>query len=202
MRTDVLPPRTRLPTLYPDEAQALRELTYLGAHARYPKITPRLGWRLDHELERIARLGYAGHFLLAWDACRWAADQNILLSAREARWWTARSRTAWASPGSTRSGTGSTSTGSCRRTGSKRPDIDIDFEAARRDDVRSYLVGKYGEERVATVAAVATYNTRRDRAGGGQGDGAPADRLGLSVSPHPRRRLSGGLEKPSPSAPS
>jgi error-prone DNA polymerase len=44
--------------------------------------------------------------------------------------------------------------------GSKRPDIDIDFEAKRRDDIRQYMTDRYGKDHVATVAAFGAYCVR------------------------------------------
>ncbi|MER3466161.1 MAG: DNA polymerase III subunit alpha, partial [Armatimonadota bacterium] len=44
--------------------------------------------------------------------------------------------------------------------GSKRPDIDVDFEAARREDVRQFFARRYGKEHTATVGAYATWQGR------------------------------------------
>jgi error-prone DNA polymerase len=115
--------------------------------------------RIRHELGRINSQGYSAHFLIAWDMCNWAREQGILLSGR----------------GSVVDSVVAYCLGISRIDAiehdlffdrflpadrSKRPDIDIDFEARRRDDVRNYLAGKYGERHVATVAAVGTFGTR------------------------------------------
>ncbi|MDR3691134.1 MAG: DNA polymerase III subunit alpha [Fimbriimonas sp.] len=155
----VLPGRTELPRFSDDENGLFRELTLQGARNRYGQFGRELHVRLDLEIERIARLGYAGHFLIAWDMCRWARENGILFSGR----------------GSVVDSVVAYCLGCSRidafehdlffdrflpADGSKRPDIDIDFEARRRDDVRHYLAQKYGERHVATVAAVGTYGTR------------------------------------------
>ncbi|MBL8048430.1 MAG: DNA polymerase III subunit alpha [Chthonomonas sp.] len=156
---DVLPSRTRLPQLYPDPVHALREITWAGAHARHPKITAALRKRLDFELTRICDLNFADHFLTMWDICQWSNEHGILFSGR----------------GSVVDAAVSYCLGFSRidafahrlhfdrflpADGSKRPDIDVDFEAARREDVRTYVTKKYGVDRVATVAAVGTYGSR------------------------------------------
>lgn len=156
---DVMPSRTQLPRLFDDPNHALREATWMGAHLRYPKITAKLKRRIEMELERIQRLNFSGHFLTMWDACRWAHSQQIQYSGR----------------GSVVDSVVAFCLGFSRidamahnlhfdrflpEDGSKRPDIDIDFEASRRNDVRNYLTQKYGQDRVATVAAVGAYCTR------------------------------------------
>lgn len=156
---EVLPGRTQLPTLYPDEAAVLRTETYLAAHRLHGGISKRLKNRLDFELNRIITCGFSGHFLIAWDMCRWSREQGILLSGRGS---VVDSAVAYCL-GLSRIDAFAHNLHFDRflpADGSKRPDIDIDFEARRRDDVRNYLVRKYGERHVATVGAVGTYFTR------------------------------------------
>lgn len=156
---DVLPARTSLPPLFGDDAHALREIVMLNAHGTYPKLTSAIRARLDLEVERIIGLGFATHFLVAFDMVRWAKEQGIQLSGRGSVVDSAVAYVLGFSridaiqhrlhfdrflPGD----------------GNKRPDIDIDFEARRRDEVRGYLTHKYGVERVATVAAVGAFCTR------------------------------------------
>lgn len=156
---DVLPSRTRLPSLFKDPAKTLREATYSGARLRHKAVTNGLKSRLEFELERIVRLNFADHFLTIWDACRWASDQSIHYSGRGSM---VDSAVAYC--------LGLSRVDAMRHNlhfdrflpedGSKRPDIDIDFEAKRRDDVREYLTQRHGRDKVATVAAVSAYNTR------------------------------------------
>lgn len=156
---DILPKRTELPVLYPNEAAVLRAETYLGAKNLHKTITNKLKARLDHELDRIINSGFAGHFLIAWDMCRWSREQGILLSGRGS---VVDSAVAYC--------LGLSRIDAYKHNlhfdrflpgdGSKRPDIDIDFEARRRDDVRNYLVRKYGNDHVATVGAIGTFFTR------------------------------------------
>ena len=154
---DVLPGRTRLPTFCEDEPALLYQLVRERA-AQLPEGFKRK-IRLDDELTRIVKNDFAGHFLVAWDMCRWAREQGIVHSGR----------------GSVVDSAVAYCLGLSRIDAfkhdlhfdrflpddcTKRPDIDIDFEAARRDDVRNYLSQKYGEDRVATVGAIGTYGTR------------------------------------------
>ncbi len=184
---DVLPSRTQLPSLYPDANHVLKEVTWMGAHLRYPKLPNALKMRIDRELERIQRLNFSGHFLTMWDTCRWAQEQEILFSGR----------------GSVVDSVVAYCLGFSRidayahklhfdrflpDDGSKRPDIDIDFEAHRRNDIRNYLTQKYGEDRVATVAAVGAYCTRGIIREVGKVFGIPNEVIGFL-----NRRLHGGV---------
>jgi len=184
---DVLPGRTQLPEFCADPGRMLREVTYIGAYERHGPLSPKRRKRIDHELDRIVRLDFAGHFLTIWDACRWAKEQGIQLSGR----------------GSVVDCAVAYCLGISRidafehrlhfdrflpDDGSKRPDIDIDFEAKRRDDVRNYLTRKYGVERVATVAAVGAYCTRGIVREVGKALGLPTELIGFLS-----KRLHGGV---------
>jgi len=184
---DVLPPRTVLPVLYENSGQTLRDIVFAGAHLRYPKIDARLARRIRHELDRIERLNFTTHFLVVWEMCRWADDQGILFSGR----------------GSAVDSVVAYCLGLSRidafkhnlhfdrflpADGSKRPDIDIDFEAARRDEVREHLAEKYGRDKVATVAAFGAYNTRGIVRGVGKAFGIDDQTLGFLC-----KRLHGGV---------
>jgi len=184
---DVLPSRTRLPKLFQNSEIAFREIVMEGARARHPKISRPLQSRLELEIERITRLNFADHFLVMWDACRWASEQSILHSGR----------------GSVVDSAVAYCLGLSRIDAfqhnlhfdrflpddtSKRPDIDIDFEAKRRDDVRNYLVRKYGKERVATVAAFGAYCTRGIIREVGKALGLPNEAIGFLA-----KRIHGGV---------
>jgi error-prone DNA polymerase len=156
---DVLPSRTQLNPLFTDDHEALRQIVYEGAHRRYSHLHRKLRDRIELEVKRIVDLRFSTHFLVAWDMCRWAEEQEIQYSGR----------------GSVVDSVVSYCLGFSRidaykhdlhfdrflpADGSKRPDIDIDFEAKRRDDIRNYLTHKYGPSKVATVSAIGAYCTR------------------------------------------
>ncbi|MFN7172627.1 MAG: DNA polymerase III subunit alpha [Fimbriimonadaceae bacterium] len=156
---EVLPPRSELPTLYADEPYVLRQAVLAGAHLRYRKQPVALKRRIEHELDRIIRLGFSGHFLMAWDLARWAEEQEFVYSGR----------------GSVVDSVVAYCLGLSRidgfehrlhfdrflpEDGSKRPDIDLDFEADKREDVRQYWVQKFGSTHVATVGAFGAFCSR------------------------------------------
>jgi len=184
---NVLPDRTRLPQIFDNPNQVLRDATWAGASLRYRSMPAELKQRIHNELDRIDRLNFADHFLVMWDACRWAGEQNILFSGR----------------GSVVDSVVSYCLGFSRidafrhnllfdrflpEDGSKRPDIDVDFEAKRRDDVRNYLSGKYGERHVATVCAVGALCTRGIVRDVGKALGLPSSVIGFLA-----KRVHGGV---------
>lgn len=157
--SDILPGPTRIPLITPNPDQMLREVTYAGMREWHRNITPKLQSRIDYELNRIIKLGYSNHFLVAWDMCQWASSHNIQFSGR----------------GSVVDAAVAYCLGFSRidafthglhferflpPDGTKQPDIDIDFEAKRRDDVRNYLIDKFGKDHVATVAAIGSFRVR------------------------------------------
>jgi len=156
---NVLPGRTELPRFCSDEDSALRQIVEQGAWVRYGSPTHAHKRRLDRELNRLAKLGWSRHFLIAWEMCQWAEGERILFSGRGS---VVDSMVAYCL-GISRIDAFGFKLHFDRflpPDGSKRPDIDIDFEAARREDVRQHLVERYGDAHVATVAAVGTYRTR------------------------------------------
>lgn len=168
----VLPGRTSLPTLYPNEPAMLAEATYAGAVRLYPKIYKGIARRLERELRVIAERGYAGHFLLAYEMCDWATSVGIQLSGRGS---VVDSLVAYCL-GMSRIDAYKHNLSFERflpLDGSKRPDIDIDFEANRRNEVRDYLVRRFKAENVATVGAYGAFNTRGIVSGIGKVMGLP-----------------------------
>jgi len=153
-----------MPGAFTTEDAYLRHLVLDGAREVYPGggpdgIDPRAAARLDHELAVIAELGFAGYFLVAWDIVEFARSRDIFCQIR---------------------GSGADSA-VCRCLGLTRvdpirlhlpferflsaergrpPDIDIDFEAERREEVIQYCYRRYGRERAAMVANVITYRAR------------------------------------------
>lgn len=187
---NVMPGRTELPEFCPNEDRIFRQIALAGAHERFSKIDKPLMKRLTMELDRITRLGFSRHFLVAWDMCNWATEQGIMLSGRGS---VVDSLVAYCL-GMTRIDPYEFKLHFDRflpADAQKRPDIDIDFEAKYREDVRQYLVRKYGEGHVATVAAVGTYRTKGIVREVGKVMGIPEESLGYltkrlhgSVSPY------------------
>ena len=156
---NVIPDMAPMPYITGNDATALTELVHIGARERFTQINRAQQIRLDFELERIQRLGFGTHFLIAADMCDWSRSQNILFSGRGS---VVDSLVAYCL-GLTRIDAHEHNLHFDRflpNDGSKRPDIDIDFEAARRNDVRKYLTTKYGKDHVATVAAFGAYRSK------------------------------------------
>ncbi|MES1147117.1 MAG: DNA polymerase III subunit alpha [bacterium] len=156
---NVLPERVRLPRFCENEEAVFTELVWVKARERCNGISPELKKRLDREINRMVRLKWARHFLIAWEMCEWARSEGILFSGRGS---VVDSMVAYCL-GISRINAFDHDLHFDRFLGAgdtKRPDIDIDFEAARREDVRQHLVQKYGSDHVATVAAIGTYGTR------------------------------------------
>ena len=140
--------------------QHLAELTRLGAADRYPDGTPpNVQRQIDHELSLIDELQYAHYFLTVHDLVRYARSQGILCQGRGAA---ANSAVCYC--------LGVTSVDPARinllferfvsRERNEPPDIDIDFEHERREEVIQYIYRKYGRDRAALTAEVVTYRGR------------------------------------------
>ncbi|MGI6130909.1 MAG: DNA polymerase III subunit alpha [Bacillota bacterium] len=142
-----------------DAAALLRRLTIQGAAERYGRITPAIQSRLDHELNIITTLGFEDYFLAVWDIACWARSQGIRYAGRGSA---ADSAVAYClrltNVDSIARGLLFERFMSLER--SQKPDIDIDFESERRDDVAHYVYQRYGEEHVASVC---TFNTFQGR---------------------------------------
>ncbi len=139
----------------------LRKLTEAGARWRWPQGVPE-GERkaIEHELALIADLRYAPYFLTVHDIVAFARSQGILCQGRGSA---ANSRVCYC--------LGVTSVDPLRgasllferfisRERNEPPDIDIDFEHERREEVIQYVYGKYGRERAAIAATVIMYRPR------------------------------------------
>ncbi|RYG26559.1 DNA polymerase III subunit alpha [bacterium] len=185
---EVMPGRTALPSVTDDDSHRIVEIVGREAARVYGSAYgPKHRRRLKNELRRIVRLDSSSHFLIAWDFCRWAREQGIELSGRGS---VVDSAVAYVL-GLSRIDAISHNLHFDRflpADASKRPDIDIDFEARRRDDVRNYLIRKYGEEHVAAVCAIGTYGSRGIIREVGKAFAIPDETLS-----HLAKRLHGGI---------
>jgi error-prone DNA polymerase len=153
---------------YPEELRegyatpqaALEAFALEGARARYPEGVPeRTREALKHELALIAALDYAPYFLTVHDIVRFARTRGILCQGRGSA---ANSAVCFC--------LGITEVDPARfdllferfvsPERNEPPDIDVDFEHERREDVIQYIYKRYGRERAGLAAAVATYRTR------------------------------------------
>ena len=133
---------------------------------------------LEHELRLIGELRYAAYFLTVWDWC--GSPAAAASCARDAaRRPIRRSATAWASPPSIPSAMDLLFERFISRERNEPPDIDVDFEHERREEVIQYIYAKYGRERAGMTAEVITYRPRSAVRDVGKA-------LGLSAGPHRR----------------
>ena len=153
---------------YPDEicppklspAEYLRGCVFKGAHERYPQGIPeRVLSNIDEELALIRELDYEKYFLTCYDIVSFARSKNILCQGRGA----AANSTVCFCLGITAVDPQEIDLLFARFISKERqepPDIDIDFEHERREEVIQYIYRKYGRERAALTAEVVTYRAR------------------------------------------
>ncbi|HEX8080889.1 MAG TPA: error-prone DNA polymerase [Jatrophihabitans sp.] len=145
-----------------DEMSYLRQLTYAGARIRYGPpgpATDRAYRQLEHELTVIDELGFPGYFLVVWELTQFCAERQILCQGRGSA---ANSAVCFA--------LGITAVDSVghnllfeRFLAPERdgpPDIDIDIESDRREEVIQHVYERHGRQHAAQVANVITYRPR------------------------------------------
>lgn len=179
---------------YPDEivpsgetpATWLRKLAMEGAAGRYPRGVPAKVLRLiEHELQLIEELHYEPYFLTVYDIVRHARGRGILCQGRGSA---ANSAVCYC--------IGITAVDPSRtellferfisKERNEPPDIDIDFEHERREEVIQYVYEKYGRDRAGIAASVICYRGRSAVRDVGRA-------LGLSVDQVDR--LAGALDR-------
>jgi len=138
----------------------LRQLTEAGLARRFPSgVPPKVQALIEHELELIAELGYEPYFLTVHDIVNFARERGILCQGRGSA---ANSAVCYA--------LGITEVDPARmsmlferfvsRERNEPPDIDVDFEHQRREEVIQYIYAKYGRERAALAATVIRYRPK------------------------------------------
>ena len=159
---EALPPdqRFHVPRFEPpdgmDRGAYLRRLVEDGARGRYGELTAEIEERIDHELGVITSMGFSGYFLIVWDLIRFARENGIRVG-----------------PGRG-SAAGSVVSYALRITDLdplrygliferflnpgrlQMPDIDMDFDERRRDEVIRYVATTYGSDHVAQIITFQT----------------------------------------------
>ncbi len=153
----------------------LRELVRDGARRRYEGDPPEdVARQLAKELDLVDRLGYASYFLTVWDVVRFARSREILCQGRGSA---ANSAICYVlgitAVDPVRMGLLFERFISAER--GEPPDIDVDFEHERREEVLQYVYERYGRDRAGMVCEVITYRTRSAIRDAGKA-------LGLSLS--------------------
>ena len=200
---------------YPEEivpmgmtpAAYLRAEVEAGLGVRYPAgVSGKVRGQVEHELALIAELGYEPYFLTVYDIVAFARRQEILCQGRGSA---ANSAVCYA--------LGITEVDPARssmlferfisRERNEPPDIDVDFEHQRREEVIQYIYGKYGRSRAALTATVICYRSRSALRDAGRALGFPLDVIGVlsdnlawwdKPDAWPERMASVGLDAASP----
>ncbi len=145
----------------PNETPAsyLRKLCQSGLSRRYTEVTPVISERLDYELDVIEKKGYSTYMLIVQDFVNWARQQEIAVTSRG-------------------SAAGSLVSYLINITSAdpleyelpferfltvhrpSPPDIDMDFEDSRREEVIQYVTDRYGHDKVAQIITFGTMEAR------------------------------------------
>ncbi len=168
-----------------DADDFLRARAYEGARARWgDTLTAPQVKQIDHELALIARVGFAGFFLVMWDAVRFAQSNGILCQGRGSA---ANSAVTYC--------LGVTAVDPVKEGllferflsevrvdgNTEPPDIDVDFEHDRREEVLDYMYAKYKRPHAAIACIVQTYRAPNAVLDAMRAFGYPAD-LATSIS--------------------
>ena len=151
-----------------DRSEKMRQVVAEGAGRRYGDRPPtqedlslraRAWATIDHELALIDQLDFAGYFLIVWDIVEFCRRSNIYCQGRGSA---ANSAVCYAL-GVTAADAVSLGLLFERFLSPERdgpPDIDIDIESGRREEVIQYVYERYGRHHTAQVANVITYRSR------------------------------------------
>ncbi|MGJ3509779.1 DNA polymerase III subunit alpha [Enemella sp. A6] len=179
-------PRFPVPEGHTEESWFVHEVN-TGLEARYPRGVPEeVRRQADYEIEVIEGKGYAGYFLVVADFINWAKNQGIKVG-----------------PGRG-SGAGSMCAYAMRITDldplqhgliferflnperASMPDFDVDFDDRRRDEVISYVIDKYGDDRVCQIVTYGTIKAKQAVKDAGRILGKPygmGDRITKAMPP-------------------
>ena len=165
-------------------ASWLRVLTEQGMQRRWPEGVPaKVVAQVEEELALIAELQYEAFFLTVEDIVRFARSRNILCQGRGS---SANSAVCYAL-GITAVDPMQTRLLIARflsRARNEPPDIDVDFEHERREEVMQYVYAKYGRDRAALAATVIRYRGKSAVRDVGKVFGVPPDQLALLAQCH------------------
>ncbi|HUD40803.1 MAG TPA: error-prone DNA polymerase [Dokdonella sp.] len=160
-------------------ASWLRALTEQGMRERWPGGVPaNVAAQIDGELALIAELKYEAFFLTVEDIVRYARSRGILCQGRGS---SANSAVCFAlgitvvNPAESRL----LMARFLSRERNEPPDIDVDFEHERREEVLQYVYAKYGRERAALAATVIRYRGKSAVRDVAKAFGLPADQVAL-----------------------
>ncbi|MEA2477961.1 MAG: error-prone polymerase [Actinomycetota bacterium] len=159
---------------------------YEGAHRRYPRVTKKIDDRLQHELQLIFKMGFAAYFLLVADIVRHSRhDLGIRCACRGSA---AGSLVCYV--------LGISDVDPVRydllferfinERREELPDIDVDVESHRREEILAYILDTYGAEQTAMCCMVDTFRARMAIREVGKALGMPADEIDTVAKAFPR----------------
>jgi len=175
----------------------LRVLCREGLKHCYPKPTPEIEERLAYELDVIKITEFANYFLVVWDIVKFARDNGIMVGVRGS----AAASIVLYCLGITEIDPLQHKLVFERFLNIERkemPDIDLDFQDDRRDEVIEYLAGRWGQDHVAQIITFGTLGARAALRDVGRALGMPygdVDRLARLVPPMPHMTLARALEE-------
>ncbi|WP_231389941.1 error-prone DNA polymerase [Sphingobacterium pedocola] len=176
----------QLKYVYPEELttdgrtpqEELNQLTWEGAATRFGDHIPsKIKETIEMELDFIARKNYASYFLTVYDYVRFARERGILCQGRGS----AANSTICYCLGITSVNPTKINLLFARFMSDARdepPDIDVDFEHERREEVIQYIYEKYGRDRAAIVATVTQERSKGAIRDVGKAMGLSMDALG------------------------
>ena len=148
-----------------------------GLVVRYPGgASPKVHRQIAHELALIGEMAYEAYFLTVYDIVKFARQQGILCQGRGSA---ANSAVCYALHITEVDPDQSDMLFErfISRERNEPPDIDVDFEHQRREEVIQYIYAKYGRERAALTATVISYRTRSALRDAGRALGIDIDRI-------------------------
>lgn len=154
----------------------LRRLAWQGARQRYGQVPDKVAVQLEHELRLIHELQYEAFFLTVYDLVCFARSRGILCQGRGS----AANSTVCYCLGVTAVDPMESNLLFERFVSRERdeaPDIDVDFEHERREEVLQYIYQKYGRQRAGIAATVITYRPRSAVRDVGKALGLSLDRV-------------------------
>ncbi len=180
-----------------DADQFLAGLCYQGLPQHYPQPIPEIKQRLDYELEVIKHTQFANYFLVVWDIISLAKKQNIRFGVRGS----AAASIVLHCLGITEIDPIENKLVFERFLNLERkemPDIDLDFEDERRDEVIAYVAQKYGPDHVAQIITFGTLGAKAAIRDVGRALGmsySDVDRVARLIPPAPNMTLARALDE-------
>ncbi|MFG6463654.1 error-prone DNA polymerase [Roseateles sp. DXS20W] len=166
--------------------QHLRELTYAGANARWPQpdgVPDKWKQRIEHELALIEEMRYEHYFITVAEVVAYARSIDILCQGRGSAANSVVCYCLAITSVDPKDGTPLFERFISKERG-EPPDIDVDFEHDRREEVIQHLYDKYGRDRAALTAVVICYRPRSAIRDVGKALGFSEEQLAIMCKDH------------------